>query len=521
MPIAEPSAVLPDGSADLLSRFESVGGVPGAGDEFHQVQREAGLPHSGLLSRAEMPETTLAHLLETGLDGVGGAGNVLVGPWPHSDEWWTRDPRFPLAIRSGLRVAERPLLGLTALIRRRWQYLRARLLDRLARGDAVLVFRGGGTETLPALDAALGRYPGTRLLYVRSPDADLAAGMVRPWSERILVAALPCPMVGAGPDAAGWLALCRSVLDLITRGTAATAVVPATPVSGGGIGQSVAETTGTRRMTDVAPPKPERAPQPKWAPEQAPEQASEPEPEPTDAEGGLRAAVARSPGSVGSHDALARFLMERNRASEAFAVWTAALDLAPTDLARMTHLGGLLLKAERFADAAAVFKRAAALAPHSIGVATQHLAALQRAGDFPAALAVARRVVVLDPDNPRRFLQLSGALAAVGDLETAEDVTRLAIAMDPTSPDGHLALSGLRAERSQLDEALAAAKQAVDLQADNTRALGQVGRLAMRLGRFEEAEAALTRAASLEPAAATWKRLLADVRQRRSRPQPA
>lgn len=480
MPVAEPTALPSDAAADRLTRFESVGGLAGAGDEFSLVQQAAGLAPRGLLCRAEMPETTVVRLLETRLDGVGGEGNILVGPCVGSDQWWTRDPRFPLAVPSGIRIADQPLLGMTERIRRQWRFLREDLLERLGRRDAILVFRGGADGTLPALDAALRHYPAVRLLCVRSSEQP---GAVRAWSDRVLVANLPLPAPGAPPDHAGWRAICQDALALVA-GTP--------PLAAGGSYRTVVSV-----QSEIAPDV-------------------EASPSADDTDQRLRAAVVDAPGSAEAHDALGQYLLDQNRLSDAIEAWTAALAITPHDLGRLTHLGGVLLKAGQFAAAAALFKRAAIIAPHSLGVANQHLVALQRAGDVAGALAAARRIVVLDPDNPRRLLQLASVLALANDLVTAEDVTRQAIAMDPKLPDSRLMLSGLLAQRGEHDAALAEARQALALQPRNTRALGQVGRLAGRQGRFEEAEAALTQAAALEPTSVMWQRLLADVRQRRT-----
>ena len=61
-------AIALDAAAELLARFESLGGVAGQGGAFAAAQRTAGLSPDGLLAEAEMPETTLIHLLQTGLE---------------------------------------------------------------------------------------------------------------------------------------------------------------------------------------------------------------------------------------------------------------------------------------------------------------------------------------------------------------------------------------------------------------------------------------------------------------------
>lgn len=476
-------AIALDAAAELLARFESLGGVAGQGGAFAAAQRAAGLSPDGLLAEAEMPETTLIHLLQTGLEGVGDARNILVGPWPNSDQWWARDPRFPLAVPSGVRSADHDLTGMTARMRRRWAVLRGRLSAILAAGDRVLVFRGADTGCLPALDAALRHYKSVRMLFVAPSAAGTAARPVTAWSDRVFLAQLPL-----AADKAAWLAICRQTL----AGGMARAPAAAVGQTAGGVANARPPAEGARPPTPAATPTATPTPASSPAPTQAPtpvvappaQRPSDPN-QPHDTIAALRASIARDPGNP----------------------------------ARLAQLGVLEMKAERFADAAATLRQAEALAPENPSIASQLATALQRQGDIPGALAAARRSVTLDPNNPRRHLQLANVLTAAGDTASAEEVIRSALAMDPALPDSHMALSALLGRAGRLPEALAAARSAIERQPTHVRALGQVGRIAGQMGRLDEAEAALARAAALEPNAQGWTKMLQDIHQRRTREQ--
>lgn len=455
-----------DAAAELLARFESLGGVAGQGGAFAAAQRAAGLSPDGLFAEAEMPETTLIHLLQTGLEGVGDARNILVGPWPNSDQWWARDPRFPLAVPSGVRSADHGLTGMTARMRRRWAVLRARLSSTLSSGDRILVFRGADRGSLPALDAALRQYPSVRLLFVLTPGAETAGPPVTAWSDRVLLAAVPL-----AADRAAWLSVCRQAL----AGGAPRAPAPAPP-------QVRTPVPTPARVAAVGP-------------------AARP-----------RADAGHAAPSESAPKALAQL-------HEDIAARLAAIGMDPGNAAALAQLGTLQMKAEQFADAVATLRQAEALAPESAAIASQLAAALQRQGDIQGALVTARRMVMLDPNNPRRHLQLAGVLTLVGDTTSAEEIIRAALAMNPGLPDSHIALSVLLGRIGRLPEALEAARAAVARQPNHVRAIGQMGRIAVLMGLYDEAEAAFTRAAGLEPNAQNWGRLLQDIRQRRVREQ--
>lgn len=473
------AASLPHPAAEPLGRVVSLGGQGGGGRECLLAQRLAGLSPIGLLDQAEMPDATLVQLLTTRFAGIGGPRNVLVGPWPNSDEWWTRDPRFPLAIRSGIRRADRRLEGLTRPIRLRLQFLLTRLLEALDAGQPLLVFRSlaepPAGPVLNQLFNALGRYPGARLLYVHTPEPGQPAGMVRSWTPRLLLGSLPPPADPDNPDVAAWGSLCAAAL-----------------VSG----QRAAEPV-------IAQPVPTKAATPPDTPAQA---------------NGSTVALASEPPMVTKPAATSTPTEPpRGPADPDIEAARAAADRAPEDPERRRHLALLLARAGHLTEAEAALRTAMRLVPQSSALLTDLARLLLRAGKAPDALAAARRAYDLAPRNPQRALVLAQAALAANDIGAAEEAARRTLTLDPRQPNGHLVLSAVLAHRNDLDGARASARQALALEPSLTRALRQVGRLAVAAGDYEEAEAAFIRGAALEPAVPGWGRMLVEARRRKER----
>ncbi len=98
-----------------------------------------------------------------------------------------------------------------------------------------------------------------------------------------------------------------------------------------------------------------------------------------DAESHLRQAVALAPEDGDAHLALARWLLERNRAADSIPEWTAALRTLPESADLHNGFGIALATTGQSAAAAAQFQRALQLQP-GFEEARKNLAALSGAG---------------------------------------------------------------------------------------------------------------------------------------------
>lgn len=177
-------------SRDLVMRFESLGGT-GHGCEFGLFQRHFDAEPVGLLRWADLSHDLLTRALETRFDGVGMPENTIVFNPDHSDEWWTRDTRFWMAMRSFVKVADVDQERMTVMVCRRLQGLRRKLIEDLEAGDKIFAFKNlkrNLTDTeLAQLHAAIRSYGDTTLFYIRYADETHPAGTVEAMGPGLLV----------------------------------------------------------------------------------------------------------------------------------------------------------------------------------------------------------------------------------------------------------------------------------------------------------------------------------------------
>lgn len=531
------SQTQPDPVAVLLDGFESLGGIGDHG-EFGLVQQAAGLDPNGLLRWAELDEATLIALLDQDFEGVGERANVAVGLRDGSDEWWTRDPRHALSIRSGVKVADVPLTAMTPRVRRRMQFLRERLLDDLSADDRIFVYRNArgavADALLDRLSAAVQRHGSARLLYVRPPDAAHPPGTIQARGETMLIGTLPPPADPASPDLQAWGALCAKVREVVDpplqRPVAAPAITPSgieearalvashpqaaahwlslcTALTNAGRPQDALATARLALTTATVNPQAFAA---LGEALQAMDDAEA-------AEVAFRKAIELAPKTARPHDLLGRLLTLRDRVPEAIAARSAADALDPGNAGRLSQLGALQLRVERFEDAVASYRQAAALTPDNVGLLGQFVTALTRCGRHEEALPVARRAAELDPANAQRHAQLANVLALTGDLAEAGAAQRRAVGLDGMNVGLRLTLSGFLARGGQVQAAIEEVNAALALQPNNIRTLSQLARLAATAGMLDQAEAVLGQAIALEPANAALARQMADLRARRAK----
>ena len=158
---------------DLAMQFESLGGS-GHGPEFAIFQQHFGADPTGLLAWADLGPDLLIGALECRFEGVGLDANTIVFAPDHSDEWWTKDKRFWMAMRSFIKTDGVDLDQAAPEACHRLQSLRQKLVADLEAGKKIFVFKDlhrNLTEAeLDRLHAAVRTYGDTTLLYVRYAD---------------------------------------------------------------------------------------------------------------------------------------------------------------------------------------------------------------------------------------------------------------------------------------------------------------------------------------------------------------
>ena len=83
----------------------------------------------------------LRRALESRFDGVGLDENTIVFTPDHSDEWWSKDKRYWMAMRSFIKTDGVSPEQAASDICRRHQSLRPKLIDDLEGGEKIFVFK--------------------------------------------------------------------------------------------------------------------------------------------------------------------------------------------------------------------------------------------------------------------------------------------------------------------------------------------------------------------------------------------
>jgi tetratricopeptide (TPR) repeat protein len=201
----------------LMMHFESLGGS-GHGPEFAAVQQHFGAKPDGLLAWADLGYDLLVGALESRFNGVGLEENTIVFAPDHSDEWWTKDKRYWMAMRSFIRTDHVDAGEVAAEACQRLQSLRRKLIGDLEAGEKIFVFknmhRNLDEAEINRLHAAIRAYGNPTLFYVRYADESHPAGTVAAAAPSLLIGyidhfAYSPDNEPIGPVDGSWLALCE------------------------------------------------------------------------------------------------------------------------------------------------------------------------------------------------------------------------------------------------------------------------------------------------------------------------
>jgi hypothetical protein len=190
---ADPSPLTAGQAAELMKRFESLGGTA-QGCEFGLLQRQTGIEPLGLLRWAHMTPESLADALEAGFDGVGTPAQTLLDKfsWPDGrKEYIAEDKRFVMRMHSWIDVADKPAEEALALMCRRLKFLSGKLIEDLGAAQKIFVFKTGDRicdmAEIRRIHRAMRRYGPTTLLYVQLADPAHPPGSVRVVEDGLLV----------------------------------------------------------------------------------------------------------------------------------------------------------------------------------------------------------------------------------------------------------------------------------------------------------------------------------------------
>jgi tetratricopeptide (TPR) repeat protein len=224
---SKPQASATDSASlrDLCMNFESLGGT-GGGCEFGIFQREHGAEPLGLLRWTTVRPDALAAGLTSRFEGVGDPENTILHPEVHSpsrQEYVTTDRNFGLRMHTFVYTDEHDHEKFHSQICRRLQYLRRKILDDLAAGEKVFVYKTVERELsdseLEKIYLAMRDYGDNTLLYIRYSDATHPDGTVVQAKSGLLIGYIDHFQQSrtgeSGPVVThSWRALCVAALQL-------------------------------------------------------------------------------------------------------------------------------------------------------------------------------------------------------------------------------------------------------------------------------------------------------------------
>jgi Flp pilus assembly protein TadD len=219
-----------------------------------------------------------------------------------------------------------------------------------------------------------------------------------------------------------------------------------------------------------------------------------------------REAMRLRPNTAGAYSGLGTVLYEHKQDYDgAIAAFRRAVELQPDYHHHYTNLGIALAQKGGLVEAATAYREAVRLKPGD-EVAHRGLArALGLNGDWGEVVVVLRELVRHHPGNAEFHAILGDALSAKGDLDEAIAEFREAFRLKLDEARWHHKLCIVFIQKRAWADAAAAARDAIRLKPDFAEAHCNLGQALRRLGRYEEALAALRRGHELGSRNPNWQ----------------
>ncbi len=199
---------------DLLMEFESLGDTC----EFGIVQRRYGAEPIGLLRWTSTPLEHLVTALDSDFAGVGEPAHTVITV-SADGEYTSYDGRYHMNAHTFTLETAEPVERFTMQYLKRMRYLCRKLLDDLATGDKVFVYKSeqGVTDAeARALFAAMRRHGPARLLCVRLQTAAHPTGTLIPLEDGLFMGHIDrFSTVDINVDV--WIELCRGVVSAASQ----------------------------------------------------------------------------------------------------------------------------------------------------------------------------------------------------------------------------------------------------------------------------------------------------------------
>ena len=478
---------LPDDPRFVVMQFESLGGT-GHGCEFGIFQRAFGAEPLGLLRWADLGHESLTSALRDRFGGVGEQANTEIFV-PESDgrrEWWSRDRRYWMAMRTFIDADEVLREQAETQILRRLCYLRDKLISDLEAGDKIFVYknmmRNLTDSELAALYLAVRSYGDNTMLYLRYADEAFPVGSVAQIAPGLLAAAVERfsfspdnENLGLPPHDA-FLAICRRALECRANTAYARdggADHPRGEEFSGGAAMR-AQLANAIRGVDLRRQASERVAARDYA----------------GAEVKYREVLAISPDAATLIE-YGDVLAQQRRFQEAVATIDAAIELLPDTMPALARRAGWLLHDRKPAEAEATARLALAREPDSLAMQDILCFALQAQQKIQDLVPAARRAVALGPHDAHRQLRLARALLQQGSFNEAADTARAAQSLDRTLVSAYDTLTDALEKSDRWPEAADAMRTALEIAPGDVGRQVRLGQILLRAGRLAEAEQVL------------------------------
>ncbi|QOL12758.1 ATP-binding protein [Dickeya dianthicola] len=219
-----------------------------------------------------------------------------------------------------------------------------------------------------------------------------------------------------------------------------------------------------------------------------------------EAEAAYRKAIESKPDYIAAWNSLGNLLTDNlKRFDEAETAYRKVLEIDPTYSLTWRNLGLLLVKMERFDEAETAYRKAIESKPDYIA-AVNNLATLLKDNlkRFDEAEAAYRKVLEIDSTYSFAWRNLGLLLVKMERFDEAETAYRKAIESKPDYISAWNNLGNLLADKlERFDDAEAAYRKAIEIKPSYGLAWLNLGRLLAKRGRFDEADEACKRGASL------------------------
>ena len=179
--------------------------------------------------------------------------------------------------------------------------------------------------------------------------------------------------------------------------------------------------------------------------------------------------------------------------------------------------GDVYFEKGKYPEANISYSRALQIDPRFVEAHYKRAQCLLKQNSWAAAFQELSRTVDLQPENWPAQLDLGQLLLAGGKPQEAKDRALLILQGNPKHADAQLLLSDADAALGNLEDALEEARNATKMASDRSASFINLGLIQAKANAFDDAEASLKKAQSLDPVSVTPLLTLANLYERQKR----